>query len=845
MVDEVGKTGAISNQKFSQKGMQLAQLKENKQVYEFFKNAGLSDGNYVYASDIQNLFGKFDKNDNGKLSVKEAKAMGLEGSRKEIKQAVKLMNEILETQIDSSQDIYPAKVDDNTTAYYNKDGKIQYHAQTIQSGDEPIEKFTFYRDGDTSKVSTYAEKSGDTGFILQYNEAGLPEKETYSNGGNIQTTSYEYDENNQLKRQTSEAQGSKVVTEFDAQKRPVKIVESNAGSKLSSVVTNTYDDENGTFTQKIQNNPALLKEGIAESESTYAIDAESGKADVLLQRKEMGIDGNSREFTQTEAGVLEEKRDGYTIRTTWHENGKTTVVQDGNETHTIEYDKDGNTYVYVKNGETVKTTAERVLGKDASEEQLKAFRELNKDLIKAYGKNKVEAFQVGEKIRVPMELEYNKNTKAILTVNPKAEEKAWKKDIKAGSAGSGSGAGQSGGASGVSGSATPAPKVVTLDVSKKQLDEKGIKYTVKGNELSFVDKQGRKVVMTYQNGLKKHETAYPKDAVNMYGEQLTGRRYYDKEYKNGVIEKEKIYHDTNPSKIAIQRGYKNGVIYREVKCMNDEQKNIAMAERMKNGEKIDAVKFMHAPQITERTDFVNGKKVKTIHYRDGDLKKIDTLETFKNGYTTTTVYENGDTSKVMSIATTYPNNSNVVLKRFQNGNLDVVTELSEMNSDQSFKPVYNKKGNVTGYTKADGTTLDAAGNLKNSPLADDLYKQLKGYSDNDKTEAMLAQIDKSNIVDVLEGFERLSPDEPLFEYVNNEWGFGLGRPVMDPILDKLLKLGGEYGIKNKNLQELLNNNKNNDRSDYNRSEIKTLNENIPKVVNSLRNKYKALIKENM
>ena len=143
MVDEVGKTGAISNQKFSQKGMQLSQLKENKQIYEFFKKAGLSDGNYVYATDIQNLIAKFDSNENGKLSVREAKEMGLQGSRKEIKQAVKLMNEILETQIDSSQDIYPAKVDDNTTAYYNKDGKIQYHAQTIQSGDEPIEKFKF------------------------------------------------------------------------------------------------------------------------------------------------------------------------------------------------------------------------------------------------------------------------------------------------------------------------------------------------------------------------------------------------------------------------------------------------------------------------------------------------------------------------------------------------------------------------------------------------------------------------------------------------------------------------------------------------------------------------------
>ena len=354
--------------------------------------------------------------------------------------------------------------------------------------------------------------------------------------------------------------------------------------------------------------------------------------------------------------------------------------------------------------------------------------------------------------------------------------------------------------------------------------------------------------MTYENGLKKHETAYPKDAVNMEGEQLTARRYYDREYENGVIVKEKEYHDTNPAKIAVQRGYRDGQLYREVKCMNDEQKNIAMAERMKDGEKINAVDFMRTPQVTERSEFVNGQKVKTIHYRNGDLNKIDSLETFKNGYTTTTVYENGDTTKVLSIATTYPNYSNVVVKRYEPGNLDLVTELSVMNSNQDLKPVYDDKGNVVQYTKGskgNQTVLDANGNLKSCDLADDLYKQLKWYSDNDVTEEMLGKIDESNIVDVLEGFERLSPDEPLFEYVNNEWGFGLGRPVMDPILGKLLKLGGEYGISNQKLQELLNNNKDNEHSDYNKAEIKDLNENVPIVVKALRNKYKALIKENM
>ena len=945
MVEELGKTGAISNQKFNQKGMQLSQLKENKQVYEFFKNAGLSDSNYVYASDIQNIFDKFDENKNGKLSVKEARELGFEGSRKEVKDAVKVLNQILETQINDGQEVYPAKVDDNTTDYYYPDGKLKYQAQTVATKDGNVEKFTFYRDGDRNKVATYAEKSDDIGYILENNEAGLPEKETLSIQGNVKVTNYEYDDENNLQRQTIDAQGVKTVTDFDANRRPVKIVETNTGSELSSIIINQYDDENGTLTQNVKNNPVDLKEGIAETVSTYSIDEESGKTDELLYRKEVGIDGNVKEFKQVAPDEIEEKRDGYTIRTKWHENGKTSTVQDGNETHVIEYDNDGNTYVYVKNGETFRSTANRLLGKDATDEEINNFRELNKDLIKKFGKDKVEAFHVGEKIRVPGELEYNEANKANLTVDPEAEIKGWQKAIGSMAAPTApkdkdvkgeeetpaapttpkdkdvkgeeetpaapttpkdkdvkgeeetpaaptapkdkdvKGEEETPAApttpkdKDVKGkeetpavSATPKeptgkvindedkknagdvqgpvdvkdPKVNTLTKTKKQLDEQGIKYTVNGNKLTYKDSQGRNVIMTYKNGIKTHEAAYPSDAVNTEGEQLVSRRYYDKEYKNGVIYMEKEYYDTNPRKIAVQRGYRDGVIFREVKCYSEEQKNRIMSERLKNGEKFDTANFIRQPLISERSEFVNGKKVKTISYRDGDLNKIDTLQTYRDGYTTTTVYRDGDTTKVMSIAKTYPNNAYVVLKQFKDNNLDQVAELREdMISHQTFKPQYDAKGKITGYEKDDGTTFDAQGNLKSCKLADDLYKQLRWYSDNDITEEMLSKIKEDNVVDVLEGFQRLSPKEPLFEYVNNEWGFGLGREYMDPVLKKLLKVGNEFGIKNPKLQSLAGNNPGYKKSDFTDEEIKLLNEQVPQVVTALRNKYKAIIKENM
>ena len=352
--------------------------------------------------------------------------------------------------------------------------------------------------------------------------------------------------------------------------------------------------------------------------------------------------------------------------------------------------------------------------------------------------------------------------------------------------------------------------------------------------------------MTYQNGIKTHEAAYPSEAVNAYGEQLVSRRYYDKEYKNGVLSMEKEYYDTNPLKISVQRGYKDGVIFREVKCLNDEQKNRIMGERLNNGEKLDTAKFIRQPMIYERSEFVNGKKVKTISYRDGDTSKVDSMQTFRDGYTTTTVYRDGDTTKVMSIAKTYPNDAYVVFKQFKDNNLDQVAELREdMISHQTFNPIYDAKGKVTGYKKADGTVLDAQGNLKSCKMAEDLYKQLKGYSDNDITEAMLSKIKEDNVVDVLEGFQNLSPDEPLFEYVNNEWGFGLGREYMDPVLNKLLKVGNEFGIKNQKLQALAGNNPGYKKSDFTDDEIKLLNEQVPVVVKALRDRYKAIIRENM
>lgn len=114
MVDktpQVGGGAPLSGQQFSTKGMKLSDLKnQNKLLFDYFKNNGFNENSYVYSTDIEKLKEAYDKNDNGKLSKKEARAIfGEDVSRRDIKKAIKALDVIAATDLEGDGQ-YPVKV---------------------------------------------------------------------------------------------------------------------------------------------------------------------------------------------------------------------------------------------------------------------------------------------------------------------------------------------------------------------------------------------------------------------------------------------------------------------------------------------------------------------------------------------------------------------------------------------------------------------------------------------------------------------------------------------------------------------------------------------------------------
>ena len=85
----------IPSQKFSANGVKMSILQqENKLLFDFLKDKGYKEDAIIYSSDVDKLVEDNDTSGNNKLSIKEARAMGLEGSRKDVRSALKSLNEI-------------------------------------------------------------------------------------------------------------------------------------------------------------------------------------------------------------------------------------------------------------------------------------------------------------------------------------------------------------------------------------------------------------------------------------------------------------------------------------------------------------------------------------------------------------------------------------------------------------------------------------------------------------------------------------------------------------------------------------------------------------------------------
>lgn len=278
MVDATNGVGPLGNQQFSTKGIKLSDLKEKNQLlFNYFKQAGLNENSYVYSTDIEKLKEAYDKNDNGKLSKKEAKAIfGNDVSRRDIKRAIKAMDEIALTDL-QGEHTYPVKVGEHETEYYTKNNFLlgsvyDDKEQQIKNFYGPEKRLVTQivqkknEDGTMTPVSHLMNEYNNDGTILSCEERTFGENEsfevtkmTYLNGdqnkpvtiehnlnGNKKTTNIEYNTDGKKMRTISVANGQKTEVAYDEFERPMQQFESPMGSDLITAKEFKYKGNENT-----------------------------------------------------------------------------------------------------------------------------------------------------------------------------------------------------------------------------------------------------------------------------------------------------------------------------------------------------------------------------------------------------------------------------------------------------------------------------------------------------------------------------------------------------------------------------------------------------------------------
>lgn len=301
MVDATNGVGPLGNQQFSTKGVKLSDLKEKNQLlFNYFKQAGLNENSYVYSTDIEKLKEAYDKNDNGKLSKKEARAIfGEDVSRKDIKKAIKAMDEIALTDL-QGENFYPVKTNENETEYYTKNNVLvssvyedseqhiqNYYGENKQVVAQFVQKKN--EDGTMTKVSSTMNQYNDDGSLYScsektYGDDGAFEevKMTFLNGdqnkplkiehninGNKKTTDIEYNTEGKRMRSISVANGQKTEVVYDELERPFKQFESPLGSDNMTINEYKYNGIETTPSEITTTKPDGSKERVTYNNGEF------------------------------------------------------------------------------------------------------------------------------------------------------------------------------------------------------------------------------------------------------------------------------------------------------------------------------------------------------------------------------------------------------------------------------------------------------------------------------------------------------------------------------------------------------------------------------------------------
>lgn len=293
-------------QQFSTTGIKLSTLKEqNELLFNYFKTNGYKEDAIIYSSDIDKITKSADTNDNEKLSIKEAREMGLEGSRKEIRSALNQLKEIKNSELAPNvSGNYPVVINENETEFYNKDGVLLSNTKNFENGGK-LE--TFYLKGDKNKVDKTLETSANGKDVTEtiYKDGNIeqPEQQTIKQGNDTTVVKYDWFEDKLNSKTTSKGNDVETVIykQIKGEAVPERIVSSfkSDPNSVKSIV-NKFNDDYKIDAQTIEYSGAKIGEGLIKEDIDIAPDTGNKVAE------EATFSDGTKQYYQTINGKLEQ-----------------------------------------------------------------------------------------------------------------------------------------------------------------------------------------------------------------------------------------------------------------------------------------------------------------------------------------------------------------------------------------------------------------------------------------------------------------------------------------------------------------------------------------------------------
>ena len=293
-------------QQFSTTGIKLSTLKEqNELLFNYFKTNGYKEDAIIYSSDVDKITKSADTNDNEKLSIKEAREMGLEGSRKEIRSALNQLKEIKNSELAPNvSGNYPVVINENETEFYNKDGVLLSNTKNFENGGK-LE--TFYLKGDKNKVDKTLETSANDKDVTEtiYKDGNIeqPEQQTIKQGNDTTVVKYDWFEDKLNSKTTSKGNDVETVIykQIKGEAVPERIVSSfkSDPNSVKSIV-NKFNDDYKIDAQTIEYSGAKIGEGLIKEDIDIAPDTGNKVAE------EATFSDGTKQYYQTINGKLEQ-----------------------------------------------------------------------------------------------------------------------------------------------------------------------------------------------------------------------------------------------------------------------------------------------------------------------------------------------------------------------------------------------------------------------------------------------------------------------------------------------------------------------------------------------------------